>query len=370
MQMDVSIIIPTANRCESLARTLGSIARTAALPNHFEVIVIDNASTDNTLSVFETARAQFPRIEWRYAYEPVPGLLSGRHRGAQEARGDVFTFIDDDVDVTDTWLDAIRQTFSDPAVQLVGGRNLPRFDVTPPEWIDDFWFTPIYGGRACVHLSLLDLGDRPQEVDANYVWGLNFSIRREAFHKSGGFHPDCIPPQLQRFQGDGETGLTLKANALGWRAMYQPQATLYHVIPKSRLTVEYFRRRAYYQGVCDSFSKIRKLKSVDPKNESSSETPRWKRIYRSTRAVLGEALRAIRSLKSSPVPSDSSPRCREMEATLVLIDDAYQAGFDYHQAEVGSDPTLLDWVLRDTYWDYQLPAGWERYLCEISAQLC
>ena len=143
----------------------------------------------------------------------------------------------------------------------MGGRNLPKFEVEPPAWLESFWDATPAGGRSCGWLSLLDLGESEREIDPNYVWGLNFAIRKRALHDLGGFHPDLIPPELQRFQGDGETGLTMKARSHCYRAVYQPKATIYHFIPASRMTPEYFEQRAYYQAVCDSYSNIRRQRS-------------------------------------------------------------------------------------------------------------
>lgn len=59
-------------------------------------------------------------------------------------------------------------------------------------------------------LSLLDIGQDVPNIDPNYIWGLNFSIRKQTMYDCGGFHPDLVPAYLQCWQGDGETGLTKK----------------------------------------------------------------------------------------------------------------------------------------------------------------
>jgi hypothetical protein len=109
----------------------------------------------------------------------------------------------------------------------VGARNLPKFEVEPPAWLESFCDATCDGGRSCGWLSLHDLGESELEIDPNYVWGLNFAIRKRALRDLGGFHPDCVPQELQRFQGEGETGLTMKARSYGYRAVYQPRATIY-----------------------------------------------------------------------------------------------------------------------------------------------
>lgn len=358
-KINVSIIIPTHNRRAALRQTLNSLVQVDFQPDKLEILVIDNGSVDQTSEAFESIRYSFPDRRWLYFNDPVPGLLSGRHRGAKEAQGNLLVFIDDDIDADPGWLQAIVNTFADHSVQLVGGRNLPHYEVTPPAWLDSFWGKTPHGGRACGYLSLLDLGDTILDIDANYIWGLNFAIRRQALFDLGGFHPDCIPDHLQHFQGDGETGLTRKANAKGYRAVYQPKALVHHRISASRLTPEYFERRAFYQGVCDSFTTVRQSNSVpsqhiEIQSAQKSIGKRFKRYVRNPVSHVRNFTR--RFLHSSVLSSDSQPM-KDPEAAKIhaRVKQAYQSGYEFHQNAVKRNPDLLKWVLRKDYWDYRLP---------------
>lgn len=339
--MFVSIIVPSRNRHASLGRTLGSIAQLRVGSNDVEVLIVDNGSVDQTRTTYESNRVATSGLEWRYFYEPMPGLLSGRHRGALEARGDICVFLDDDVRLDKDWLIAIVESFGDSQVVLVGGPSRPIFESSPSNWLADF-FCEDHHGRHCADLSLMDGGERIKEVDPCYVWGLNFAIRRKTLFDLGGFHPDCIPKSLQRFQGDGETGLSLKVALAGFKAMYHPRASVQHEVPTSRMTVQYFEQHAYYQGVCDSYTEIRANRQC----LRPTRTLR-KQLGRIKRAVL----KTIHEIKSS-----------EIDRRVSL---AYQAGYRFHREEVRRDPRLLEWVLREDYWDYQLPAGWEQYYTDV-----
>ena len=79
--------------------------------------------------------------------------------------------------------------------------------------------------------------------------GLEFFHPERYILELGGFHPDCIPKHLQRFQGDGETGLSYKIKEKGYKSIYHPGAMVYHLIPASRLTVEYFEARFLSGGM-------------------------------------------------------------------------------------------------------------------------
>ena len=66
-----------------------------------------------------------------------------------------------------------------------------------------------------------------------------------------------IPKPLQRFQGDGETGVSLAVHANGLESVYHPEAAVQHEVPPSRLDTEYFVQRGFYQGIADSYTFIR-----------------------------------------------------------------------------------------------------------------
>jgi glycosyltransferase involved in cell wall biosynthesis len=331
----ISIIIPTLNRASTLELAIKSFCLQNLSPDQFEIIVVDNGSNDNTKDIIEAAISKFPSHKIRYIYEPEPGLLSGRHRGALEAKGEILIFVDDDIEADVNWLKAIKESFDDPTVQMVGGRNLPKYEVEPPQWLEWFWLEHPYG-KLCAELSLLDFGEQVREIDANYVWGLNFSIRKSTLFELGGFHPDCIPKYLQYFQGDGETGLTQKANQKGYKAIYQPKALVWHSVSQERMSYEYFEKRYFYQGVCDSYSLIRETEG-QLKHVSFIEK------IKATLIRLKQASKKLMSIQT------------EKDLLEERFHSAYQKGYQFHQNAVRQNPQLLDWVLKQDYWDYNLP---------------
>jgi glycosyltransferase involved in cell wall biosynthesis len=338
---DLSIIIPTFNRAASLARTLKSIAAVARPSDAIEILVIDNGSTDQTQEVYNSAKAKNKTHEWRYFYDDMPGLLSGRHRGAKEAQGEILAYLDDDVLLAPSWLEALKDAFSDPEVALVGGPSTPQYEIDPPAWLNALW-SEFEGGRMCGALSLIELGNVKRPTNPTWVWGLNFSIRKKVLYECGGFHPDCVPKALQRYQGDGEIGLSLKIKAKGLLAFYSPNVAVTHLIPASRLTLGAFEQRAFFQGVCDSYTRIRREKTVSSASGKSWKDMLWpiaRKIYRTSLLCWDDA-----------------------KFLGTLLGRAHAAGIGFHQNEVRRDPKLLEWVLRADYFDYSLPEGWENYV--------
>ncbi len=301
------------------------------------MIVVDNGSTDATRESFESVRSTFPEIDFRYFREPIPGLLSGRHRGVREARGDICAFLDDDVRLSPSWLAALEEAFQDPATILAGGPSRPLFECSPPAWLNNF-YDENEQGRFCTWLSLFEGGDRSKRVDPCYVWGLNFSIRRKALFEFGGFHPDLITKSLQRFQGDGEFGLTLKLRRENHKALYHPNASLLHEVPAKRLETQYFEQRGFRQGVCDSYT--------DARSDCKPLRSPWSRPLSRAKQFLFHSL-PTRNLRFSNIQ--------------IRAETAYHAGYRFHRNEVLRDPILLAWVCKKDYWDYSLPQGWQRH---------
>jgi glycosyltransferase involved in cell wall biosynthesis len=323
----VSVSVPTLNRAEFLAGCLDSLAGQDFPSSAFEVLVVDNGSTDGTAALSGQALRDSGIANLRILLEPEPGLLSGRHRGAIEAKGGLLVFVDDDIEAAPGWLSALVRAFDDPRVHLAGGPSVGRFAVTPPPWFAHFQRRDPWG-ESCPALSLIHMGPERRLVAPHFVWGLNYAIRRQTLFDLGGFHPDCIPAHLQQYQGDGETGLSNKLAEQGLLCVYEPEALVHHCIPASRLTLEAFCKRFFYQGVCDSYTAIRSLGAVA--------------------APPGRDELAARSLAGHHGPGRAEPE-------LLRIHQGYADGYLFHNAAVAASPALLEWVLRRDYIDYRLP---------------
>jgi glycosyltransferase involved in cell wall biosynthesis len=335
--MRISIIIPTYNRAPTLRQTLLSIFKSNL--EGIEIIVVDNGSTDDTARICRDFQ-QADKKGLRYYYDAEPGLLTGRHKGASVANGDILCFLDDDVELSSTWVQGVREAFGDAEVQLATGPSLPRYETQPPEWLRYFWTPWEKRGTACFWLSLMDLGTEKLAIHPTNVWGLNFCIRKATFIELGGFHPDNIPDRLQMFQGDGETGLALKAWEKGYKALYHPSIKVHHLIPATRLTYTYFQKRAYYQGVCNSFSHLR---TTVPAVKESLLT---KLKRKSIRRIFIRIRERGQHLLFTP---------KEVKELQRVLRQKENEGYRFHQEAFHNNPKVKDWVLRKDYFDYKLP---------------
>src|SRR5262245_4848008 len=136
---EISIIIPTRNRADTLLNTLASVTTVVSSSHPAEIIIVDNGSVDDTARICRETRQRFPKHNWRYFYDETPGLLTGRHLGVRESQTEILAFLDDDVLLTNTWLEALGDAFSDPNVMLIGGPARPSYEVEPPTWLAGLW---------------------------------------------------------------------------------------------------------------------------------------------------------------------------------------------------------------------------------------
>ena len=323
----LTVVIPTRNRADLLAPALESILKQDLAPSRFEVLVIDNGSTDDTQHVIEQYKDRLTNLSGIYA--PEPGLHTGRHAGMNASKGNVLVFADDNIEALPTWLSSIDAAFQDQQVAMVGGNNYPLFLQTPPDWLNRMWRRRTFRGyKSIPSLSVIEFTQPPQEISPYQVWGCNFAIRKEVLLQAGGFHPDGMPKELIRFRGDGETHVSKYVAESGLKCSFHPGASVHHKVTPERMTHAYFRQRGFNQGVSDSYTQLRQQALPS----ASAKRPFINR-------ALGFAVRKALSLLDSA-------ETRRAAAELQL---GHREGFAYHQAAYRDDPEVSDWVHRPTY---------------------
>jgi glucosyl-dolichyl phosphate glucuronosyltransferase len=171
---EISVVIPTRNRADLLPAALESILRQDLDQDQYEVIVVDNGSTDGTATAAQAFATRFKNFS--YLYDERPGLHIGRHCGLKAAKSQVIVYADDDIEASSTWLSTIKDCFADQGTVLAGGNNIPLFLATPPAWLTDLWtrYSAFEGGKAMAALSILELPEGRREISPHYVWGLQF----------------------------------------------------------------------------------------------------------------------------------------------------------------------------------------------------
>ncbi len=229
--MDITVILCTYNRSESLARAMESVA-VSLMPESVEwqVLVVDNNSRDQTRVVVEDFCRRYPG-RFAYLFEPRQGKSNALNSGIREARGDVLAFMDDDVIVAPNWLCNLTRSLNDGQWAGAGGRILPE-TFKPPRWLDTT------GRYALAPLAMFDLGSEAGELKEPPV-GTNMAFRKEVVSKVGNFRTDLGPqPGSEIRNEDTEFGARLLRT--GERLWYEPSAVVYHAVAARRLEKDYW----------------------------------------------------------------------------------------------------------------------------------
>ncbi len=231
--MKISVILCTYNRCESLTRTLESVAA-SQMPESvdWQVLIVDNNSKDETRRVAESFCRREPS-HFSYVFEAQQGKSSALNRGIREASADTLAFIDDDITVEPNWLFELTKPLSDPQWAGTGGRVYLPEDFSAPSWI------AVEGNQSLLSiLALFDLGPEARPLSKPPI-GNNMAFRKEVFAKYGGFRTDLGPmPGSEIRYEDTEFGARVMKG--GERLLYVPSAVVRHAVEERRLKKSYF----------------------------------------------------------------------------------------------------------------------------------
>jgi GT2 family glycosyltransferase len=245
---DATVLIATYNRAALLDRTLASIRQLHVAPGRtWNVLVVDNNSTDDTRAVVERHARDFP-VTLTCLFESRQGRSSALNAGIEASSASVIAMTDDDVLVDPGWLDAACDALLRPAdasIAYAGGPVAPLWESDPPRWLDltrgDLWGT----------IAIQDHGDAPflYEERRRVPLGANMAVHRSLFDAAGRFRADLGRTTGKRVLGQEVPELLARARAAGLRGVYAPAMRVRHHVPTARLNRRYFRQWWFGKGV-------------------------------------------------------------------------------------------------------------------------
>ena len=219
MKQSVSILLPTRNRADDLARTLECLA-TVQVPRGMEaeLLVVDNGSTDGTQAVM--AACHIPQMEVHCLREPRPGRARACNDAIAAARGDILLFTDDDMRFPCDWIAGMCAPLLRGEAHAVSGAvRIPPHLLLP--WMDDY------------HRGWLGSSENFNEADINNMLGGNMACSREVFEKVPGFDPDLGAGMLGYHE---ESLFTWQLKLAGCRVRFLPGVVVEHHFTASRLS--------------------------------------------------------------------------------------------------------------------------------------
>jgi hypothetical protein len=229
----VTVAVITFNRSRQLRQALTGILRQDYPADRWELLVIDNNSTDDTRDVVASFVTTMPSP--RRIVETRQGLDYGRNRAIEEARGDLIVLVDDDVLVEPDWLAQLVAPFSSESahrIGVVGGEVVPVFPDGLPAWQEG------------AHRPLGFRNDPGPLPPGQAPMGANFAFPKWVFVRFGTFDPR-LDRQGSRLFGGGDTEMIRRLRTVGLEAWFVPGAKVLHQIPAERLTLGYALRHAF-----------------------------------------------------------------------------------------------------------------------------
>lgn len=230
--MDASIIVCTYNRADSLKDTLRALSEQTATPElSWEVLVVDNNSSDHTRQVVEDAQQSWPQLH--YISEKKQGLSHARNHGIENAKGEILLFTDDDVLPEPEWLETTLAGMEKYQADACGGYIAPVWESPPPSWLTERFY-----GFLAVRTDRTD--DYPITSASQAPFGANMVVKKSVFQKVGAF--DTNRGRKGNVLASGEDGeLFERILAADLKAVFLGSSRVHHKVESFRLTKKYIR---------------------------------------------------------------------------------------------------------------------------------
>jgi glucosyl-dolichyl phosphate glucuronosyltransferase len=232
-----SVVICSYNRREHLLAAVESAVGQTLAADDYEVVVVDNCSTDGTAEAVEELVGEHPNL--RYVYESRLGLANARNTGWQAAQGTYVAFLDDDARAETSWLLTAQRLIEQNPTNLccVGGPIHPFYTSRKPDWWLDSY-------------EIRTRGDVQRHLrEGESFSGSNMIWLKQALSRYGGF--DSSAGMKGTRLGMGEETALFRHVWEGERSpvfLYSPDLRVYHWVPPEKMTMAYIARRAAANG--------------------------------------------------------------------------------------------------------------------------
>ncbi len=238
----LSIVVCTYNRDNYIGKTLEHLLDQNIDTTDYEVVIVNNNSTDQTNSICQDFINKHAEAPFHYFIEYNQGHSYSRNRGITESVGEIIAFIDDDAFVyPDFGKNILRYFQSHSEVQVIGGKIIPIYEGATPNWMSPF-LLPL--------VSALDMGNQPKPFTGRkFPVGANIAFRKAVFDQYGLFNV-ALGRKGTGLMGGDEKELVYRLKANNESIHYVPNVVVDHIIPEKRLQLSYIVGLA--QGVGQS----------------------------------------------------------------------------------------------------------------------
>ena len=231
----LSIIICTYNRDKFIYSSLRKVAENGCEYSDYEIVLVNNNSTDDTEKLCNKFQTEYPQVTFRYFVETNQGLSFARNRGIAEAKGEWLVFIDDDAMLQPGYLANLKANIArNPDAGAFGGQITPEFESgVAPDWLCRWTYSWV---------SAIDMGNSVKLFEGGkFPIGANMGISRAAIEKCGTFNTE-LGRNKKNLMGGEEKDIFLRLKAAGIPIYYFPNVSVNHIIPPHRTTPEFIAK--------------------------------------------------------------------------------------------------------------------------------
>ena len=231
----ISVVICTHNRVSLARNAIISVLEQGFPQDRYELLIIDNASTDATRQMAQEFCSIYPNV--RYIFEPNVGLSHARNLGWREAKGQYVGYLDDDGKAAPGWLATAGEVADTIHPEAFGGPYYPFYNTPKPVWFRDEYETSTKGDLA-----------RPVQAH-EYLDGGNMFIRRDLLEKHGGFRSDMGMKGTKIAYGEETLFFDiLRSSKQEIVLFYHPGITIYHLVRADKMKTWLLPKRFYSLG--------------------------------------------------------------------------------------------------------------------------
>lgn len=232
----VSAVLCSYNRGRFIVQAVDSIFSQDFDRSQYEVIVVDNNSTDDTLERLQAYKSQHPEYNFRFVTEPNQGVAFTRTRCAKEAKGEIVTYLDDDSIAQPGWLQRTVDFYDKhPEVWSIGGKITPYFLTEIPEWYSKYFFGLV---------GKFDQGQREKRLTGQkYPCGANMSFRHKVFEEIGYFNHD-LGRSGKGLLATEEKDIYMRILRYGKQVYYLPEVEVLHAVEGNKFDENYVYRHS------------------------------------------------------------------------------------------------------------------------------
>ena len=227
----ITVVICTYNHDDLLAISLKSLSCQSLSPEHFRVLVVDNAGLESTRQVADHYEAD-------YVWEKNVGHSHARNRGCSEADSPWILFLDDDIKAPANLLEQFYRRFKVADYAALGGAVRPWFRVPPPPWLLKYF------GHTKYPSSIDDLGPLRQ---GQYLIGCLMAVRKSSWQAIGGFS-DAVGMKGEMVGRADDDEFQHRLREAGYMVYYDPEIAIDHLIRPYKYRIRGLLKLAYASG--------------------------------------------------------------------------------------------------------------------------